>query len=366
MKRRIITATLLLLLSIKPLFAAVDKGIDVAEVQKLLAELCVDPGPIDGVWGRKTEIAIRNLWSANKNKYDGVFDKDDQNFLYNLSTSKSDCAISDSIIGMQSKARSIPWLFHDEFNFIAWKRYDLSHAPKKLAKLGHIQVSKEKNGNSFIILKSQVGQLSKFNRGQERYIKDRVELGTPDSQATFDLNDKILWYGFKVKSPTEKFIPNAHSVTFTQYKQIQKNAGRKKDCFPGMFWRMNAESNGTIWMAVTNEQGKKIGKTVIPSFINKNWSKVKVGVYFSESNDGWLKAFVNGRLVYSYNGRTVMNQFDKCTPKYFENRLRIGVYRGSDRKKLGNSSIPKNQSDTLHFDDFVVTYKRNAVDQALK
>ena len=62
---------------------------------------------------------------------------------------------------------------------------------------------------------------------------------------------------------------------------------------------MNAESNGTIWMAVTNEQGKKIGKTVIPSFINKNWSKVKVGVYFSKSNDGWLNAFVNGRLVYS-------------------------------------------------------------------
>ena len=235
MKRRIITVTILLLLSIKPLFAGVDNGIDVEEVQKLLAELCFDPGPIDGVWGKKTESAIRNLWSANNNKYDGEFDKDDQNYLNNLSISNSDCETHGSVIDIQSKARPIPWLFHDEFNSIEWKRYDLSHAPKKLAKLGHIQVSKEINGNSFLILKSQVGQLSKFNRGQDRYIKDRVEFGTPDSQATFDLNDRILWYGFKVKSPTEKSIPNAHSVTFTQYKQIQKNAGRKKTAFQACF-----------------------------------------------------------------------------------------------------------------------------------
>ncbi len=36
--------------------ADVEEGIDVRKVQTLLAQLCYNPGPIDGAWGRKTEI----------------------------------------------------------------------------------------------------------------------------------------------------------------------------------------------------------------------------------------------------------------------------------------------------------------------
>ena len=73
MKKLLITATLLLLLSIKPLFAGVDKGIDVAEVQKMLTELCFKPGPIDGAWGKKTETAFKEFYKPY-GKYDGTFD----------------------------------------------------------------------------------------------------------------------------------------------------------------------------------------------------------------------------------------------------------------------------------------------------
>jgi len=73
MKKLLITATLLLLLSLKPLFAGVAKGIDVAEVQKMLTELCLDAGPIDGVWGRKTEKAFEEFYKR-VGKYDGSFD----------------------------------------------------------------------------------------------------------------------------------------------------------------------------------------------------------------------------------------------------------------------------------------------------
>ena len=144
----------------------------------------------------------------------------------------------------------------------------------------------------------------------------------------------------------------------------KKNAGRKRDCFPGMFWRMNAESDGRTWMAVTNENNEK-NKKYITTFINKNWSSVKLGVYFTESERGWLRAFVNGELVYSYTGRTIMNKFETCNPKHFENRLRIGVYRGSDTKKLNGKVINDDQSDTLHFDDFIVTDSSEKVDQVL-
>ena len=61
MKKLLITATLLLLLSIKPLFAGVAKGVDVREVQTLLTKLCFNAGPIDGLWGNKTESAAKQF-----------------------------------------------------------------------------------------------------------------------------------------------------------------------------------------------------------------------------------------------------------------------------------------------------------------
>ena len=77
MKKLLITATLLLLLSLKPLFAGVDKGIDVAEVQRMLTELCIDAGPIDGVWGRKTEAAVKGFLY----NYSGQFGENDMKIL---------------------------------------------------------------------------------------------------------------------------------------------------------------------------------------------------------------------------------------------------------------------------------------------
>ena len=71
MKKLLITATLLLLLSLKPLFAGVAKGVDVREVQTLLTLLCFNPGPIDGVWGKKTEKAAEEFFTKYFTKYGG-------------------------------------------------------------------------------------------------------------------------------------------------------------------------------------------------------------------------------------------------------------------------------------------------------
>ena len=72
MKKLLISATLLLLLSLKPLFADVAKGVDVREVQTILTELCFNPGPIDGVWGKKTEKAAEEFFTKYFKKYGGV------------------------------------------------------------------------------------------------------------------------------------------------------------------------------------------------------------------------------------------------------------------------------------------------------
>ena len=71
MKKLLITATLLLLLSLKPLFAGVAKGVDVREVQTLLTLLCFNPGPIDGAWGGKTEKAAKDFFSKYSKFFKG-------------------------------------------------------------------------------------------------------------------------------------------------------------------------------------------------------------------------------------------------------------------------------------------------------
>ena len=71
MKKLLITAILLLLLSLKPLFAGVAKGVDVREVQTILSELCFNVGPIDGVWGKKTEKAAEEFFTKYFKKYGG-------------------------------------------------------------------------------------------------------------------------------------------------------------------------------------------------------------------------------------------------------------------------------------------------------
>ena len=71
MKKLLIIATLLILLSLKPLFAGVAKGIDVREVQTLLTWMYFIPGPIDGVWGKKTEKAAKDFFSKYSNFFKG-------------------------------------------------------------------------------------------------------------------------------------------------------------------------------------------------------------------------------------------------------------------------------------------------------
>ena len=81
MKKILLTLFLLIFTSVQLAFAGVDKEINVTEVQKRLALLCFDPGPIDGVWGKKTERAVKDLYGSVNSKFDGQFDLIDLAFL---------------------------------------------------------------------------------------------------------------------------------------------------------------------------------------------------------------------------------------------------------------------------------------------
>ena len=65
----------------------VDKDVNVAKVQAMLAELCYKPGIVDGAWGKKTETAVRAFFAKHYRKYDGNFDVEDANFILSAGAS---------------------------------------------------------------------------------------------------------------------------------------------------------------------------------------------------------------------------------------------------------------------------------------
>lgn len=75
MRAIIAFTSLFTFLSFQTAFAGVDKNVNVREVQMLLAELCYDPGPIDGLWGKKTEKAVIEFFYDRKKRYIPPFDK---------------------------------------------------------------------------------------------------------------------------------------------------------------------------------------------------------------------------------------------------------------------------------------------------
>jgi hypothetical protein len=65
----------------------VDKDVNVAKVQAMLAELCYEPGIVDGAWGKKTETAVKAFFAKHYRKYDGNFDVKDANFILSAGAS---------------------------------------------------------------------------------------------------------------------------------------------------------------------------------------------------------------------------------------------------------------------------------------
>lgn len=73
--------SLFLILFCNPVSAEAEKGVDIKQVQTVLAKLCYEPGVVDGLWGRKTEAAVRAFFSRYNRMYRGKFDKNDENFV---------------------------------------------------------------------------------------------------------------------------------------------------------------------------------------------------------------------------------------------------------------------------------------------
>ena len=242
-------------------------------------------------------------------------------------------------------------IIFDDFTRNNLQQYDQSHIYFCSLNCGSYKAYeflKEFNGNGYIRLTSRVGQLSKFNKGQKKYIKDRIELGSKDnaiSNKWSDIINKEIWWTFDVKLP-EKFKKiHAKKITLTQLKTIEKNS-KKKQCHPGMPFRINYNERHT-WIAVTDGfNSKLIKENFYENILSNTWTNFKIGYRFSKLN-GWVKVFKDGRLILNYSGNTIFNNYKKCKPASdLKTYVRIGIYRETEDKNTKNNS--------LDFDNFSV------------
>ena len=83
------------------------------------------------------------------------------------------------------------------------------------------------------------------------------------------------------------------------------------------------------------------------------WSTYKIGIYNTRDNDGFVRVYKDGELMFDYNGVT----YD-WRGQYYQTHVRLGVYRD----RVVGIKYP---DQTIHFDDFIVVSDEKTLDQIL-
>ena len=83
------------------------------------------------------------------------------------------------------------------------------------------------------------------------------------------------------------------------------------------------------------------------------WSTYKIGIHNTKNDDGFVKVYKDGELMFDYNGVT----YD-WRGRYYQSHIRIGIYRD----RVFGVSYP---DQTIHFDDFIVVSDEKTLDQIL-
>nr|ALS56085.1 hypothetical protein [uncultured bacterium EIL80B09] len=252
-----------------------------------------------------------------------------------------------------------PWSFYDNFTSRSLSYYDQSHIAGEWG-FNPVEFKVDENGDTFVALTSRTGLNSHFNRGQ-KYIKDRVEIGTPYYHG--NIRNREIWWGFRVKLPKnvqynkEQDKAGEKHIMISQIKFIYKGKGVTNH--PHFKFNIYPNDDGT-YVQVRNKSGKNnFYLEPFKSISALEWTSYKIGIFISDNKKkGWVKFYRNGNLLFNFKGDT----FSHDGGIYKHSTVRIGVYRTSGIKGIDKI---KEDSDTLHFDDFIVASTEDIIDKKL-
>ena len=238
-------------------YAKVDKDVNVAKVQAMLAELCYEPGIVDGAWGKKTETAVKAFFAKHYRKYDGNFDVKDANFI--LSAGASAKAFGSASIKKCLVVYSTR--IEDELKNAKIKKITQKVANKNEAdkfKSSNAISKKNKYNNTGVILLSE-----NFENSKKLKVDDR------DNNWVIEKENKNSIYCNKVKNKWTDFNFGRqnwsdYSISF-KMKFITENGGKVETHI--------RKSNRKYYMAEIRQFGSKASIEILN---NRSYSDVKL------------------------------------------------------------------------------------------
>lgn len=189
---------------------------------------------------------------------------------------------------------------------------------------------------------------------------ERTEYITPYD--TTPIEGRTFHYGFKVRYPGYRKINARHMLT--QFK-VNMREGVNPSPIVGIYLEgSGARHLEKIKVCHAYDYETRKSRCVnhvieensehYPLLPADEWITLKLSIYVSKNEDGWIKLFKNGQLVWDYSGPTNYRNtvFDKFT-------IRFGLYRDS-----GPEGSP-HEDAVAHFRDFAFSTNEALVDEIL-
>tara|TARA_R110000796_G_scaffold246885_1_gene371968 strand:+ start:25 stop:2271 length:2247 start_codon:yes stop_codon:yes gene_type:complete len=219
-----------------------DKDVNVAKVQAMLAELCYEPGIVDGAWGKKTETAVKAFFAKHYRKYDGNFDVNDANFILSAGASakafgsenvKKCLVVYSDRIGDNLKNAKIKQITQKVSNKNKLKKFKTGLTERKTIQFGLIALGYLKgnmNGNwdkksnvaleIYLTKKNSKLKHDDFNEVIELLTKDLSKSKLADLQANIRKNSTILQYSRKEMK--DILVPQ-QAISISDFKNMGKH-----------------------------------------------------------------------------------------------------------------------------------------------
>ena len=313
MKSLVLCLSILISICAKPLFAGVTEDVDVKHVQTLLTELCYNAGPVDGMWGSKTETAAKSFFKKQYNReYKGKFSRGDYVLLKSFHKNTQQYQYEHSAFKRCHPPLKITSLLVDEtFSKANWS-YILPHRHNTSRKAGKV-----KKGS----LKVTVSQGMHGASSDKKNNVDRAEFGKKihgggrslDRNKTFFMQfDARVAKGFKATART----------LISQIKVSDKDSGSPVAAFyfseGGGAKCMNY--NGSNDIEDHDHNHKSILKNTGIDVLDGEWHTFLVVLKIHDT-EGYCKVSVDDTTVFE------ISNHDSKARTAKEVIGRIGIYR---------------------------------------
>lgn len=315
---------------------------DTLKAQRYLNSLGYSAGAADGIWGRKTESAIKQFLSDNGKSWDGKFD-DEFKIIETAYFDKFPPIVVPKLVSERADKppRFAPNHKIDRGTFT--NSFDIVHNHKK----GSYGLAIDPSGKSSELVE-------KFYIDGTKCLGVDCEFGSVRSVLVQDYGDEKYkpaksWYSFEVFLPSNYPIKSKHKGRYHSLVSFKENMGCATTMFgmwPGyndtefMITHFYIEPENVRFMEKRNAPDdmcklrfqKKVGN---PRNMRGRWTRFEYYIHWTVEDAGKFIIYNNGRKMMDYTGPTCSSK-KLCLGK---NNHYYGLYSPNNKNRGGLKSV---------------------------